>query len=90
MDRDGLISRAESTALFPALTDAEFDALDTNKDGYLSEAELRQATTPGGCTTPDGGDLFGYGPLLAFLVWWDSMMSRIYRFMGWSTDESEL
>lgn len=42
-DGDGLISRQEAQSAFllrPSLV-RDFDATDTNKDGYLSEAEVR-------------------------------------------------
>jgi uncharacterized low-complexity protein len=40
-DRDGRVSRAELLAVAPK-AGAEFDAIDGNHDGYLSEAEVYQ------------------------------------------------
>ena len=42
-DGDGRISRAEATAASAEHASAWFDKLDTNKDGYISSDELKQA-----------------------------------------------
>ena len=39
-NKDGKVDMTEATAIYPALTQAQFDAADTNKDGGLDEAEF--------------------------------------------------
>jgi len=56
-----LISRAESSALFPELTEADFDDLDSNGDGFLSRAELNGTT--GGCACPSPDEAKDFGPI---------------------------
>ena len=45
---DGLLSLNEARTVAGSLTRAQFDALDTNGDGGLSEAELRAALPASG------------------------------------------
>ncbi|MEQ1842653.1 MAG: hypothetical protein ABL994_19820 [Verrucomicrobiales bacterium] len=72
---DGLISRAESLALFPDLTELQFDELDTNSDGFLSRAELGQ-DEPGGCFGPSAAaDFFLFG----LVAWLFSVFEAILR-----------
>lgn len=88
LNGDGLISRAESLGMFPELTEAQFDTLDTDSDGYLSEPELRAASLVGGCMSPEsGGDFFADGLVLYLLAWADTIQRRLARMMGWTLAE---
>jgi len=79
-DGDGLLSFIEARAIFPSLSESQFAALDSNKDGVLSLAELQEAINVNtGCACPASGakglrdslgDLFLLGmSLLALLGW---------------------
>ena len=39
-NNDGKVSMTEALGVYPALTQAQFDQVDTNKDGSLDEAEF--------------------------------------------------
>ena len=68
--------------LFPELTDAQFDDLDTDGDGFLSRAEL-DLDTPGGCAGPDSfEDYFIFGLLLYIVALFDWLMRMPGRFMA--------
>lgn len=77
---DGLISRAESSLLFPELTDAQFDDLDTNGDGFLSRAELGFGQSPGGCN-PGDSSLGILAWLIAVLTALQNVVRRVYERM---------
>jgi hypothetical protein len=54
---DGLLSMTEAMTLNSGLTTSDFESLDTDADGFLSEAELEAQNTPeaGGCVFSGGG-----------------------------------
>lgn len=87
---DGLISRSESSALFPELTEAEFDDLDLNGDGFLTEAELR-AVAPG-CTCPSPGNAKDFAPLglaIYLLAFFDKLLGLPGRIAAFFRGESD-
>jgi hypothetical protein len=43
-NKDNQVSWTEAVAVYPQLTQAQFDKLDTNKDAQLSEAEFGSIT----------------------------------------------
>ncbi|MCF6285037.1 MAG: hypothetical protein L3K26_07595 [Candidatus Hydrogenedentes bacterium] len=67
---DGTLSFAEAQALVAALTQTQFDALDTDSDGQLNRSELEaQAPTPAaGCALPDTTALQGFQDSLSKLI----------------------
>ena len=63
-----MISRSESSALFPELTEADFDELDANGDGFLSRAELNGSTGGCACPSPDTAKDFAPVGLAMYLL----------------------
>ncbi len=63
----------------------QFDALDTNGDGFLSEPELRGTTPVGGCTEPGEGDFLAYGLVFYLLAIADAIRRRTAIFVDWMT-----
>ena len=91
---DGLLSFTEARLIFPGLTALQFEALDTNGDGFLSRSELLSFAGPQGCFGPSGGiDLLLFGLVALLLGWWERMMdlSRrvIYRFFFFLDEDGE-
>jgi len=70
-DVDGAIDFLEAQGLFAALTQAEFDALDGDGDGEVSQAELIAA----GAVLPAKGGCFGGGKV-------GKVVSDIKNFFG--------
>ena len=46
-DGDGVLSAAEMVALYPTITEAQFQAVDVDQDGFVSEEELATALEDG-------------------------------------------
>jgi len=83
VDSNQLLSIEEARTLYSALTQEEFDELDLDSDGFLSEAELDERLNPAptGCCNNDAttkglrdflGDLFLLGIALVALAGWQS------------------
>ena len=76
---NGSLSFSEAEALIPGLTQVEFDAIDENGDGELSEAELRAAQRVG-CAGGLGGlgGIFAFGIVAFLLSIWEQLRSRLF------------
>ena len=46
-DGDGMLSAAEMVAVYPTITEAQFQAIDVDQDGFVSEEELATALEEG-------------------------------------------
>jgi hypothetical protein len=80
---DGMLSYSEAAAVYPSLTQAQFDALDTDGDGALTEAELAP-DMPAGCSCPGNKGLKGFGETFGdSLLWMFGLALMVYfRFSG--------
>ena len=47
VDGDGVLSAAEMVALYPTITEDQFQTIDVDQDGFISEEELAAALEAG-------------------------------------------
>ncbi len=87
-DHSGGLSFTEAAAAIPGLTQDQFNQMDANGDGQLTQAELNQFLNPGGCTCGKAdftlagfkgrlADLFPTGLALLVLVALSGRRSRV-------------